>query len=174
MISLEKPEVAPAVNATTPQRRPRYVTRLIGGRDEATFTATAVKALPADDNGKGIVRLHNSRIDRARSNPAKLFRRETVKIVNVDNPKLWVLAQAMGTGASVEGVKADTVCLDYDQRDALGLRSLEGVKLEVRRPSEWDVWAAGWDSPNPLERANTRLAVIGFVLGVLGLFTAFL
>lgn len=174
METLLKSDVEPTLNSTpVPQRRPRFNHRFFGGKDGAAFTAHTVKSLAPEDMGKGIMRVHNRRIDRTRSDPAKFIRRETVKIVNGENPKLWILAQVVGAGHGVKGLEMDTICLDYDNRDALGLREVDHVNLKVQRASEWDIWRAGWDSPNPLERLNTRLGLLGFVLGVLGLLTAF-
>ena len=131
---------------------------------------TNVQGLPSTDHNRHtIVRLHNSHIDGSRSDKQRLFRRDPVVITNRTNGAK-IIRYAMGN-ARCAGITKQTVALDYDGRDQLGLKHDDGIDLEVRRARAFEVTQWFWGHDDLNVRLSTRLAVLGFFLGVTGLIT---
>ncbi|TJY57284.1 hypothetical protein E4T66_17925 [Sinimarinibacterium sp. CAU 1509] len=132
------------------------------------FTATAVVRSGELDAGKGIIRVHNSRIDRKGAGKDGFRRREPVILINSHDPSCWVVGVVMGAGRSIEGLSRDSVALDYDQRDALGLHRSESEAIEVRPATHTEVFRYYWNHPDPGMSLATRLGALGVALGVVG------
>ncbi|AJY53186.1 hypothetical protein [Halomonas sp. KO116] len=127
-----------------------------------------VVQLPPQDSGLqlGIARFHNLHIDAKRQDHSRLFRRNAVCIVNPENGA-WIIRYAMGSGG-VKGVCKDSVGLDYDGVDALGIRFNQPAQLVIRRARRREVirWLATY--PDLPVRLGIQLGLLGAVLGLLG------
>lgn len=127
-----------------------------------------VVQLPPQDSGLqlGIARFHNLHIDAKRQDQSRLFRREAVCIVNPEN-KTRIIRYAMG-GGGVKGVCKDSVGLDYDGVDALGIRFNQPAQLVIRRASRLEIiqWLATY--PDLSVRLSIQLGLLGAGLGMLG------
>lgn len=127
-----------------------------------------VVPLPPVDAGLqlGIARLHNRHIDAKRRDKTRLFRRDAVCIVNLDT-NAQIIRYAMGS-AGVKGVCMDSIGLDYDGVDALGIRFKNPSRLLVRRATQVEIlrWFATY--PDLSVRLSIQLGLLGAVLGVLG------
>lgn len=132
---------------------------------------SAVVSLPVEDSGlsNAIVRVHNSRIDRCKKDKQRFFRREPLVIMSPETGA-FIVRYAMG-GGGVKGVCRNTIALDYDGIDALGIRFNAPVELLVRRASTIEVYRWFWQHPALSVQLSVRLGVVGAVLGVMGFLT---
>lgn len=142
---------------------------------KVTFVATSTTRLAEGDVGKGIVRLHNSRIDRKTHGAIGFRRRETVILRNRDEPSNWTLAVVMGAGRSVEGLSKDCIAIDYDQKEALALRGgAETFEISVSPATYASIVRWYWNHQDPGMMLATRLGVLGFGLGIVGILLGLL
>ncbi|MFU7507003.1 hypothetical protein ACA544_18230 [Vibrio cholerae] len=75
---------------------------------------------------------------------------------------------------TVKGLTKDAIAVDYDATVELGISFKdESVELEVKPASMVQSFVWLMNSPDVNVRLNTRLALIGFVLGVIGFFASF-
>jgi hypothetical protein len=141
--------------------------------NDPSFTATSVVELPIEDRGleRSIVRMNTSRIDQARQDKDAFFRRQPVKLTNPLTGQ-FIVRMPMG-GGGVKGLTKDSIALDYDAIDTLGIRSkfIDG-KLEatvlVSKASTLSVYRYYWGHPDVGYRLAMRLSMVGLVLGILG------
>jgi len=136
---------------------------------KATFSATKVVHLPAQDSGitLNIIRVPPSWIDAKKADPEKLRRRQAVTVVNDDNGRKTV-CYAMGAGAVK--LRANAVALDYDNRDALGIGWDAGdVNLQIRPATLVELHAYAFNHPDAMVRIANRLGYLGLVIGILGI-----
>lgn len=138
---------------------------------KTTINISGVVSLPPADAGiqNAIVRLHNSRIDAHRQDKARFFRREPLVVINPDTGGK-IVRYAMGA-AGLAGVRKDTIALDYDALDALGIRPKQEVAITVRRATALEVYAWFWRHPDLSVQLSIRLGIAGAVLGVMGFIT---
>tara|TARA_B100000446_G_scaffold184352_1_gene206134 strand:- start:17432 stop:17869 length:438 start_codon:yes stop_codon:yes gene_type:complete len=130
----------------------------------------SVVRLPPEDSGlqHSIVRLNNNHIDSKKHDTTKFFRRDAVVVINQDNGEK-VLRYVMGNpGLSIT---KDSLAIDYDAVDHLGIKYKEQVNVEVRAASAIEVLMWFWHHPDLSVNLSVRLGVIGAVLGVLGFMT---
>lgn len=130
----------------------------------------SVVRLPPEDSGlqHSIVRLSNNHIDSKKQDKTKFFRREAVVVVNTDNGEK-VLRYVMGNpGLSIT---KDSLAIDYDAVDLLGVKYKAKANIEVRVATTWEVLSWFWRHPDLSVNLSVRLGVIGALLGVLGFMT---
>lgn len=126
--------------------------------------------LPLSDSAYSnpVVRLNNIHIGKG-----KIVRRTPLHIVNPANGQSTI-RYAMGNGGTVKGLTKDAIAVDYDATVELGISFKdESVELEVKPASIVQSFVWLMNSPDVNVRLNTRLALIGFVLGVIGFFASF-
>ena len=138
--------------------------------DKPWFLATSVVKLSDRDAGvvQSIVRLHNSRIDASRADPARFYRRDALAIRNPANGAL-VIRMAMGSGGGIKGLNRDALALDYDATDALGIPMTGPCSLQVRRARLDQLVRHFWSHPDLGHRISMRLAFLSVLLGLIGL-----
>lgn len=133
---------------------------------------TKVYRLPREDeSGSEIVRFCNSRISaqlNIRPPKNKFHRRQPVVIINPAND-CWVLRYAMGNPGTMS-IKQDEIAVDYDALVELDVHPKHDVELTVRNASWLEVYIHFMRHPDLNVRISMRLGVIGFVLGIIGLF----
>lgn len=138
---------------------------------KSLFTARALFALPPRDSGimTAMVRVHPSWIDVDRKDTRRLYRRQPVLLHNRENG-FRTLRFAFGAG-DIDIQVPTTIAIDYDCRDALGIRGERlSVAIEVLQASYWDVMAYYWGHPDMALQLSTRLGIVGFFLGIISLF----
>lgn len=143
-------------------------------RNTPSFMTETVIELPEQDRGieKGIVRMNPSRLDHKRIDKKAFYRRQAVRILNPENGQ-FIIRMPMG-GGGLPGLTKDTIALDYDAVDALGLsgkfrhKPLE-VELEVSKADIISIYRYFWNHPDIAYRAALRLGLLGLALGIMGL-----
>lgn len=124
--------------------------------------------LTGNDAGIGnlIARIHNTHIKKS------FRRREAVIITNLDNHES-IIRYVMGGGDLFEGMPVESVAVDYDGYDTLGLPYSKDkpidCNLEVRRATTIEKYAFFWRHPDLSVQLSIRLALLGAMLGVCGL-----
>lgn len=133
------------------------------------FTACYLIDLNSKDTGvlSSIVRVHPSRMDATKSDPSRLFRRQAVQLVNTENG-LKTIRFCLGAGA-LKIAHPNTIAVDYDTKDMLGISSERTVKIKVNRAGLWSVLWYFCNHPDMAYRLSTQMAVLGTALGVVGL-----
>lgn len=130
-----------------------------------------VVTLPREDSGlqHSIVRFNNRHIDAKRVDLNRFFRRSPVIIVNLKTGTK-ILRYAMGNSGNIS-IGKNSIALDYDAVDALGIKFREPVDLEVRRAKRWEVWQWFLNYPDLSIQLSVRLGIGGAILGMLGFLT---
>lgn len=152
--------------------------RLIGLYPTASaFVATQVVPLPASELSYGAfdfgtARVHNKRIDRQKKDRSRFIRREAVVLRNRTSG-LWTIVRVHGCGQAVEGLDYNGLALTYDTRDELGVTAKTPAEIEVRRATMMDLVVFLWSDHDPFRRAQSRMSLVGMVLGFIGLATLF-
>lgn len=125
--------------------------------------------LPVEDSGPQInaVRMHNMHIDSKKTDHTRFFRREAVLIQNPENGNK-VIRYIMGNPGSLS-IRKDSVAIDYDAADALGVSFKQPVTLMMRRANLWEVIQWLWNHQDYAVQLSTKLGLVGAVLGVAGL-----
>ncbi|AZL83447.1 hypothetical protein EIJ81_00845 (plasmid) [Aliivibrio salmonicida] len=116
---------------------------------------------------RSIVRFNNYLIDKKKRNKQKFFRREPIKIINVDT-KEWVIAYAAGS-SGIKGLTLSTIAIDYDTADQLGLNFKEEVNIQVNRASYFDCLKWFTFHPDKNQQIATHFGLVGVAFGFLGL-----
>jgi len=137
------------------------------------FLSTHVVELDKDDRGleRSIVRMNTSRMDQSRQNKAAFFRRQPVKIYN-PLTGLSIIRMPMG-GGGLKGLSRDSIALDYDAIDALGIKGnfkngpLD-VELVVSRAKAFSIYRYYWNYPEVGYKLAMRISMLGFILGFAG------
>lgn len=133
------------------------------------IAVTKIKSLTREDAlpAKGIVRVSAELIDGTKEDRSKFFRREPVTIKNLRNGKK-VVRYVVGANQDYEDLNVGTIALDYEARDALGVRrTSEPVELEVYRAPFLDRWSAYWNSDDAAMRIANRMAVLAVVIAAI-------
>jgi len=130
------------------------------------FIVTKMVSQTYDDASKGIIRVPRMIIDGQKLNKAeKFFRRELVTIVNHENGKR-VVRHVVGDNQQYKLV-GDSAAIDYEARDTLGIRRLDGpVNVEIVRSTLLDRLAYFWNSEDPAMRIANRITVIALVISL--------
>lgn len=139
---------------------------------DPSFVATAAQRLPERDVGKYVVRVHNTRMARREGLSSGFLRNTPVVVRNLEDPALWFVAVARGCGPGIEGMTRDTVMIDYDQSEMLGIRTKTNLRISITKASFWDMTKWYWFHPDPGQMVNNRWGITGTVLGAAGLLLA--
>lgn len=116
---------------------------------------------------KGIIRIHNSRIDGRKKDRMRFHRHQAVVLTTRGATSLVVRSVA-GTPDGFR-LPVDGVALDYDAIDALQLRG-SGTTEVVIRPATWmELCISAWHHSDPAVRVSMWLAVFGALTGIIGL-----
>jgi hypothetical protein len=134
------------------------------------FQVEKVVGLDKDDSSKGIIRLPKHYIDSSKSDRSKFHRRELVTILNLSNGRR-VVRYVMGN--SRYDLTGAAAALDYDTRDALGVRFEEEACLVVKRATIKDKWWYYWNSDDPAVRIANRLGGIAILISLKDLYDIF-
>lgn len=136
------------------------------------FVATCIVELPKEDRGldRSIVRINTSRMDQSRQDKNAFFRRQPLKLHNSLTGQ-FIIRMPMG-GGGLKGLSKDSIALDYDAVDALGIRGnfINGqieAELVVSRANAVSLIQYYWDHPETGYRVSMRLSMIGLVLGLI-------
>lgn len=131
---------------------------------------TNVIDLPTEDCGiaHSIARFANVHIGND-----KIQRRTPILITNTRNNRTTV-RYAMGNGGTVKGLNKNTIAIDYDAIIDLGVQFKQPVIISVKKATIIQClrWLA--NSPDLNIKLNTRLALLGAGLGLLGLLISLL
>lgn len=133
--------------------------------DQSKTFELEVRRAQSSDVGKGRVLLHHSKRD-------GLKRHAVVRLTSETG--LSVLASAVGNDRLRH---RDTIRLDYDQRNDLGVSLESKVKIEVRKVGLLGTLWWYTNVSDPLVKISSRIALISLLLGVfsmiLGLASVF-
>ena len=129
------------------------------------FIASEVKSLPRK-GPKGIARVHNSRIDRSKTDTARFHRHQAV-VIKSRNASALVVRSVAGTPDDLF-IPLNGIGLDYDALDALRVNGTEAVEVEVRPANSLDLCVAAWKHPDPVVRVSMWFGVFGAVTGLIG------
>lgn len=129
--------------------------------------ANRVFRLPKEDFGLSTIRLFNGHLDGTRTDRNRFFRKELVVVKNLANGARIVREVA---GAGELAIGRSWVGLDYNSRDALGVKSGRDhvVDLQVYRASGLDRLRYYWNLENRSERFASRLTILGFAMSAYG------
>lgn len=130
-------------------------------------TFTNIIRLPDVDSGLhlSIVRFYNGHIDSKKANRNKFFRLEALTIKNTHNG-MKILRYAMGNSSLP--INKNTIAIDYDAIDALGLKYKTPCVLQVTKATTFEVYQWFWRHPDLIVRTSIKLGLLGAALGVLG------
>ncbi|PSU24131.1 hypothetical protein CTM88_19255 [Photobacterium aquimaris] len=79
----------------------------------------------------------------------------------------------MGNPGTIKHLDAKSIALDYDAADQLRVRYGD-VELIVTRAKWYEVYYVLWNDKDVSNRVSIRLSLVGCLLGVIGILTAFL
>jgi hypothetical protein len=137
-----------------------------------TNILTVHKLLRLSNDDLGVVRVANNLIDSKRESKSCFYRRDNLKIVNKKNGR-WVIRSVMGNPGTIKHLDAKSIALDYDAADQLRVRYGD-VELIVTRAKWYEVYYVLWNDKDVSNRVSIRLSLVGCLLGVIGILTAFL
>lgn len=125
--------------------------------------------LTSEDSGisLAIVRLNNSHIDSKKQDKTKFYRRNALLITNLDNGQNTV-RYVMGAGGLP--INKQSIAIDYDTADSLGIKFKSPCHLDVKRASRFQVYRWLLRHPDLSVSISIGLGLLGAVLGALGLF----
>ncbi len=129
------------------------------------FVAQEVVSLPRQ-GPKGIVRVHNSRIDRRKTDPRRFHRYQAV-VIKSQHAATLVVRSIAGTPDKLF-IPLHGIGLDYDAMDALRLHGADEAVVEVRPATSVDLCVAAWKHPDPVVRVSMWFGVFGAVTGLIG------
>ncbi|BBM67885.1 hypothetical protein VA249_45310 (plasmid) [Vibrio alfacsensis] len=124
-----------------------------------------VVPLPHSDSGMqhSIVRLNNSAIGKT-----KISRRTAMFILNKQNG-LSTIRYAMGNSGNIKGLTKNSIALDYDAINELGIAFNRPEELTVTPATLCQSMRWLMTSSDLNVRLNTRFALLGAILGLVSL-----
>lgn len=123
-----------------------------------------IKPQQSGDFGKSLIRIPRNLIDASKQKKEQaFFRRELVVVRNRDNGNK-IVRYVVGDNNEYN-LTQESIALDYDARDALGIRRTDGaVSVEVRRASLLDMAWYYWNSDDRAMRIANRLGAISLAV----------